>query len=70
MVLSQTDSNGDRGKQLMYCWHCNTELNWVDEYLIGHEDDVFDLETHLHCPNCKCNVVIHYPTKERLDESS
>jgi hypothetical protein len=54
----------------MYCWHCNTELNWVDEYLIGHEDDVFDLETHLHCPNCQCNVVIHYPKKERIDESS
>ena len=40
----------------MNCYHCDSELMWGGDALIDHEDDEFQMETHLYCSNKECNA--------------
>ena len=45
----------------MRCWHCNAELIWGGDHDIDEEDDYYQMETNLTCPQCDCLVLVYFP---------
>jgi len=45
----------------MKCWHCNTELIWGGDHDIEEEDEDYEMETNLSCPECHSFVVVYSP---------
>ena len=45
----------------MNCWHCGTELIWENDFDIDHEDDIYGMETNLHCPKCGAFYSVFLP---------
>ena len=49
----------------MNCWHCGTELIWGGDHDI-EDDNHYDMETNLSCPNCESFVLVY---RKREEES-
>ena len=49
----------------MNCWHCKHELIWGADHDISEEDENFQMETNLSCPNCGTQVSVFLPKEEK-----
>ena len=45
----------------MKCWFCHTELIWVGDQDVDDDlnEEEFDMETNLTCPNCEAFVLVY-----------
>jgi ribosomal protein S27E len=48
----------------MDCWHCGTQLIWGGDHDIEDETEEYIMETNLHCPKCRAEVIVYLPKDE------
>ncbi len=48
----------------MDCWHCGTKLIWGGDHDIEDENEEYIMETNLHCPKCRAEVIVYVPKDE------
>ncbi len=48
----------------MDCWHCGTKLIWGGDHDIEDENEEYIMETNLHCPKCRAEVIVYLPKDE------
>jgi len=54
----------------MKCWHCNTELTWMNDYDTTEDSDAYVLETLLYCSNCESETLVYLPKEKEKDVDS
>ena len=54
----------------MKCWHCGTELRWMQDDDISEESERFSILTLLDCSYCESLTEVYLPKeKENNDDS-
>jgi hypothetical protein len=48
----------------MDCWYCKTQLIWGGDHDIEDENEEYIMETNLHCPKCRAEVIVYLPKDE------
>ena len=54
----------------MNCWHCNTELRWMQDEDISEESEVFSFMTLLDCSTCRSLTEVYFPKEKEKDDNS
>ena len=52
----------------MKCWHCNTELRWMDDVDVSEESEDWSFMAILDCSKCGSLTEVYYP-KEKDDDT-
>lgn len=52
----------------MNCWHCNTELRWMDDVDVSEESEDWSFMAILDCSKCGSLTEVYYP-KEKDDDT-
>ena len=51
----------------MNCWHCGTELIWV-EIMTLKIFQMYDIVSNLSCPGCHTAVDVWHPSEKLIEE--
>ena len=54
----------------MNCWHCNTELRWMQDEDISEESEVFSFMTLLDCITCGSLTEVYFPKEKEKDDNT
>ena len=54
----------------MNCWHCNTELRWMQDEDISEESEVYSFMTFLDCSKCGSLTEVYFPKEKEKDDNS
>lgn len=54
----------------MNCWHCDTELRWMQDEDISEESEVYNIVTFLDCPYCESLTEVYLPKKKEKDDDT
>ena len=51
----------------MNCWHCGTELRWMQDEDISEESERYHIVTFLDCPHCESMTEVYLPKEKEKD---
>ena len=54
----------------MNCWHCGTELRWMQDEDISEESERYHIVTFLDCPYCESMTEVYLPKEREKDDDS
>jgi len=54
----------------MKCWHCGTELRWMQDEDISEESERFSILTLLDCSYCESLTEVYLPKEKEKDDDS
>ena len=54
----------------MNCWHCNTELRWMDDVDLSEEYDEWSFMTLLDCSKCGSLTEVYFPKEKEKDDNT
>lgn len=54
----------------MKCWHCGTELRWMQDEDISEESETFSILTLLDCSYCESLTEVYLPKEKEKDDNT
>ena len=57
----------ERSVKKMKCWHCGTELRWMQDEDISEESERYHILTLLDCSYCESLTEVYLPKEKEKD---